>query len=192
MLEKTSDGWSSRYSWKYDFVGNELAYSERHQFRSGEVHELLIKSTYDDRGRIVSSDRTFDGEELKSVQYEYDKLGRLCKKSGKEGDAVECLSESTERNLLGWITSVKTKCSGKLLFDNQIDYRYDGLVSEVSFNHNLFGSSDTKRVRNEYDYDHLGRFIGNKRFVNGVQTSVGKHPTKCGCAYSHCDIILRH
>jgi len=192
MLEKTSDGWDSRYSWKYDFVGNELAYSERHQFRSGEVHELLIKSTYDDRGRLVGSERTLDGEALKSVQYEYDKLGRLCKKSGKEGDAVECLSESTERNLLGWITGVKTKCSGKLLFDNQIDYRYDGLVSEVSFNHNLFGSSDTKRVRNEYDYDHLGRFIGNKRFVNGVQTSVGKHPTKCGCAYSHCDIILRH
>ena len=46
-------------------------------------------------------------------------------------------------------------------------------MSEVSFDHNLFGSSDTKRVRNEYDYDHLGRFIGNRRFVNGVQTSVG-------------------
>ena len=173
MLEKTSDGWSSRYSWKYDFVGNELAYSERHQYRSGEVHELRTKSTYDDRGRLVGSERTLDGEALKSVQYEYDKLGRPCKKSGKEGDAVECLSESTERNLLGWVTSIKTRRPDELLFNNQISYRYDGLVSEVSFGHNLFGSSDTKRVRNEYDYDHLGRFIGNRRFVNGVQTSVG-------------------
>ncbi len=46
-------------------------------------------------------------------------------------------------------------------------------MSEVSFDHNLFGSSDTKRVRNEYDYDHLGRFIENKRYVNGTQTDIG-------------------
>ena len=154
-------------------MGNELAYSERHQYRSGEVHELRTKSTYDDRGRLVGSERTLDGEALKSVQYEYDKLGRPCKKSGKEGDAVECLSESTERNLLGWVTSIKTRRPDELLFNNQISYRYDGLVSEVSFSQNLFGSSDTKRMRNEYDYDHLGRFVGNRRFVNGVQTSMG-------------------
>ena len=154
-------------------MGNELAYSERHQYRSGEVHELRTKSTYDDRGNLINSERSLNGEALKSVQYEYDKLGRLCKKSWKEGDTVECLSESTERNLLGWVTSMKTRRPDELLFNNQISYRYDGLVSEVSFSHNLFGSSDTKRMRNEYDYDHLGRFVGNKRFVNGVQTSMG-------------------
>lgn len=173
MLEKTFDGWTSRYSWKYDFVGNELAYSECHEGPSGDAHKLLIKSSYDDRGRIISSERTLDGEALKSVDYVYDKLGRLQSKCGKENNASFCLQESTERNMLGWVTKVKMENSSEILFENSLSYRYDGLVNEASFNHNIPGTYEQKRTRNEYDYDHLGRFIGNRRYVNGIQTDMG-------------------
>lgn len=166
MLENSSDGWSSRYSWKYDFVGNELVKNEQHKDPSGMAHEMRIISTYDERGRIVKSERILDGAALKTVNYEYDKLGRMQSKSGS-------LRESTERNMLGWVTGVKVVKSNRTLFENRVIYRYDGLVKESIVHQKLLGESKEKRVRNVYSYDHLGRFIGNRRYVNGIETEVG-------------------
>ena len=166
MLENSSDGWSSRYSWKYDFVGNELVKNEQHKDPSGMAHEMRIISAYDERGRIVKSERILDGAALKTVDYEYDKLGRMQSKSGN-------LRESTERNMLGWVTGVKVVKSNRTLFENRVIYRYDGLVKESIVHQKLLGESKEKRVRNVYSYDHLGRFIGNRRYVNGIETEVG-------------------
>ncbi len=173
MLEKTSDGWSSRYSMKYDFAGNVLVSDEKHTDSSGTTHEIKTENTYDGWCRLVKSARTLDGEALRTVTYEYDELGRLQSTSGNKNGSSYCLQESLERNMLGWITGVKTRLPNTLLFNNQISYRYDGLVNEASFYQKLSGSSAEKTVRNEYDYDHLGRFTGNTRYVNGIQTDVG-------------------
>ena len=122
---------------------------------------------------LAYSERALDGEALKSVDYVYDKLGRLRSKRGKENNASYCLQESTERNMLGWVSKVKMESSSEMLFENSLSYRYDGLVNEASFNHNIPGTYEQKSTRNEYDYDHLGRFIGNRRYVNGIQTDMG-------------------
>ena len=174
ILEKTSDGWISRYSTGYDFIGNVTVYDERHTDPSGTVRELKTENTYDGRCRLTRSVRTFDGERQTPVEYSYDALGRLRSKAEKNADASVNIRETTARDILGQVTGIETaRANGTAIFSEQISYRWDGMISETVINHNPDSSTPPSSVRNVYSYDRLGRLTGNRRYVNGAETQAG-------------------
>ena len=174
ILEKTSDGWISRYSTGYDFIGNVTVYDERHTDTSGTVRELKTENTYDGRCRLTRSVRTLDGERQTPVEYSYDALGRLRSKAEKNTDASVSIRETTARDILGQVTGIETvRANGTAIFSEQISYRWDGMISETVINHNPYSSTPPSSVRNVYSYDRLGRLTGNRRYVNGAETQTG-------------------
>lgn len=173
MLEKTSDGWTARYSTKYDFVGNPIKYCEQHTDPSGTTHTLLVENTYDSRGRITRCVRTLDGVNLDPVEYGYDGLGRTSVKTRNGANEAFKLRQTVDRNLLGWISEINFAHPVEgTLFDEAIAYRFDGLIDEVTTYNCPQGDPGTPIVRNKYSYDHLGRLLGNSRWVDNVATDV--------------------
>ena len=179
-LETTSDGWTSRYTTKYDFAGNALATMETHTTPFGRSDSLLTVNTYDKRGRLTSYNRTLNGQEFKTVRYSYDFAGRILKKtvSGNSSDATADLAEDYSRDIRGWMTDITTNTSTLgTVFSESLGYMsstipatplFSGNISTVSMN--CFGQGP---VQNAYMYDHLGRLLGNNRIVDGVTTTVG-------------------
>lgn len=173
MLEKTSDGWTARYSTKYDFVGNPIKYCEQHTDPSGITHTLLVENTYDSRGRITRCVRTLDGVTLDPVEYGYDGLGRTSDKTRNGANEAFKLRQTVERDLLGWISEINVVHPVEgTLFDEAIAYRLDGLIDEVTTYNCPRGDPGTPIVRNKYSYDHLGRLLGNSRWVDNAATDV--------------------
>ena len=179
-LETTSDNWVSRYSTKYDFAGNAIATMEKHVSPSGLADSLLTVNTYDKRGRLVSYSRTLNGELLDSVFYSYDFAGRIQGKrlGGSSSAGTSSLDETYSRDIRGWMRDITVNTS-KLgqVFHEYLGYMsptldvaplFSGNISEVSMSG--YGQG---HVQNTYRYDHIGRLLGNDRYVDGVATTVG-------------------
>ena len=95
-VETGSDGWTSRYSVKYDFTGNVLASAERHSDGTGEDHALTTYE-YDSRGRVLTCGRRVNGQELATLVYSYDDLGRMAAKTVQGR-----VTEEYSYNMHGW------------------------------------------------------------------------------------------
>lgn len=179
-LETTSDGWTSRYTTKYDFAGNALATMETHTSPFGRSDSLLTVNTYDKRGRLTSYNRALNGQEFKTVRYSYDFSGHILKKTvgDDSSDAAADLVEDYSRDIRGWMTDITTNTSTLgSVFSESLGYmsptipatpQFGGNISVMSIN--CFGQG---LVQNAYGYDHLGRLLGNNRIVDGVTTTVG-------------------
>ncbi len=81
IVEVNSDESSSRYSYKYDFCNNVLVASEKHILPDGHEDNLVLRYTYDMRGRKTQCERTEDWliqeEELNSVFVSYDDFKKI-------------------------------------------------------------------------------------------------------------------
>ena len=156
-LEASSDGWTSRYSCRYDFAGNVTHSVERH---SRGTQEDCLRTTYqyDRRGRVLTCQRSVNGQELPVVAYSYDDLGRLVGKS-VPGRVVEHYSY----NLQGWRDGQEVVLYGQPgAFWQELRHydpqdggsqpRYGGFVSESEDGHMSLLSH-----LSSYRYDPLGR-----------------------------------
>ena len=186
-VEKSSDGWTSRYSTKYDFVGNSIATMEAHTSQFGDTDSLLTINTYDKRGRLTSYTRTLNGHVFSPVYYSYDFAGRIKNKQVGEtlSNGTANLLETYSRDIRGWLTeiSAKTYTVGQV-FSESLEYMSPTLSTSPLFNGNIsmltMNSYDQKTVMNTYNYDHLGRLLGNRRYVDGTTTTIG---TESGIIY---------
>lgn len=186
-LETTGDGWTSRYSIKYDFSGNAVATMEKHLSPLGQVDSILTVNDYDRRGRLASYARTLNGNQLDSVFYSYDFAGRIqCKRTGIASSASPSgLTEAYSRDLRGWMTGI-TVNDLKLgqVFTESLEYMSPTLTATPLFSGNIsevrMTGYEQSVVQNIYRYDHLGRLLGNERFVDGESTPAG---TETGLRY---------
>ena len=157
VAESASDGWTGRTSNKYDFSGNVLLSVEEHTSPEGRVERLTLQNTYDDRGRILSTNASMNGTSLLTT-YSYDDLGRLACKYLNGYDMVETFSY----NLQGWLTEMVAGNGGSIdicdrslhYYDNASAPRYGGTISSLFASH--YGASS---YRTDYGYDNLGRLV---------------------------------
>ena len=178
MAEYDSDGWSARYSTKYDFCGNVVASKETHTApNAGTSHCLYTYNNYDSRGRIITSGRELDGNYLLPVCYTYDELGRLSRK--EMGDGPEHIGDITfGYDLHGWTTGIEARNNWgqDLVFGETLRYasptkpgsmaRYDGNISEITFS----TGSATDAGTYGYTYDGLKR-LTDAAYYAGTSTS---------------------
>ena len=184
-LDKTSDGWISRYSTKYDFSGNVLCAVEEHITPSGKTDVMQTYSQYDDRGHLLSYERRLNGQRFSAVEYSYDFAGRVAgKKVMRPGTSDKVsIQEEYHRDLRGWLTDLIVKpVNGYDIFSEHLYYmdvlydaesRFDGLVSMAySTTYDIL-----EPVYDVYNYDHLGRIVSNWKVNNdGRCTEFGTEP----------------
>ena len=91
-------GGLSRVDLKYDFVGNVVRQRESHQTGGGKTDVLETVNSYDDRGRLLSSETRLNGGSPATVTCTYDAVGRLVTR--KFGGVTETLAY----NARGWLT----------------------------------------------------------------------------------------
>lgn len=186
-VEKSSDGWTSRYSTKYDFVGNVIATMEAHTSQFGNTDSLLTVNTYDKRGRLKTYTRTMNGHEFSPVYYSYDFSGRIKEKhvGGVSTNGTANLLETYSRDIRGLMTdiSINSHAIGQV-FSESLEYMSPTLPASRLFSGNIstitINSYNQKTIKNTYNYDHLGRLLGNYRYVDGVPTTIG---TESGITY---------
>ena len=180
VQESDSDGWSARYSTKYDFCGNVLATKETHTSPLNETHCLQIWNAYDTRGRLTASGRELDGNYLLPVYYNYDELGRLSRK--EIGDGPDNFGNiAFDYDLHGWTTGIEARNNWgqDTVFRETLRYaspqkpgttsRYDGNISEItyaSYNGTPTPSSDTYG----YSYDGLKRLTDAVHYAGAATT----------------------
>ena len=187
LNEVWSDGRRHRVSTKYSFTGDVLATKETvvtpAASGSGPDQENSLATFYtrDQRGRILSSSRALDGtDELETVNYCYDDLGRLVSKSA--GIPLSPAVETTlSYDLHGWTTGIGVTMddgegSQQTVFSEAIRYatpvkdlsagRYDGNIAETAFSHRV-GSSTLQTNTWSYAYDGLKRLTGANHYIGG-------------------------
>ena len=113
-VEKNHLGGISRYTSKYDFIGNILASHESHQpSAEAEPDTKLSEFTYDHRSRLLTETTTFNDEEPAIVHYTYDDLGRLIGKTYGVPDEPDFGAITMDKipigtNIRGWKFQVDT------------------------------------------------------------------------------------
>ena len=156
-LETSSDGWTSRYSCRYDFAGNVTHSVERHS-KGTQEDCLRTIYQYDRRGRVLTCQRSVNGQDFSPLAYSYDDLGRMADKVAP-GRIVEHYSY----NLQGWRDGQEVILYGQPgAFWQELRHydpqdggsqpRYGGFVSESEDGHMSLLSH-----LNRYRYDPLGR-----------------------------------
>ena len=161
--EVWSDGWTSLYSYKYDFPGRITISDERHIPPSGMTHYKRVTYSYDGRGRLDLVSIAVDNGTL-SMRYVYDDLGRLV--SVRSGNGL--LTENYSYNICGFETGHSAYYSGsgsgeavpvfkkRYLYADGDSPRYGGDVSEIrTF---LYG---TDSLSQNCTYDHVGRLVSS-------------------------------
>ena len=159
ILEKDRSGWTSRFSFAYDFTGNVTTCVERHAFGARQDC-MKYMYEYDDRGRKTLCIRELNGKTYAPVSYFYDELGRLT--------LVQCdgkVDELYSYNLQGWPQTQDVFLYGQpdafhmtlrhyLPESTSAVPAYGGFVSEATSCH--FGHEQRTTV---YMYDELGRVM---------------------------------
>ncbi|MCM1503551.1 MAG: DUF6443 domain-containing protein, partial [Bacteroidales bacterium] len=163
VAETSSDGSRSTYSYKYDFTGNVLVSSERHELSNGKAEDLVMYYTYDNAGRRTSCLRRLNGRYYPMLSYTYDALGRLASVSA--GDRV---SESYAYDLQGALSRLESEAYGEKALVQILKYydpslpvsvpRYSGQISEVTYSDILHDSQYMS-----YYYDHAGHLCDSRR-----------------------------
>ena len=91
-------GGLSRVDLKYDFVGNVVRQRESHQTGGGKTDVLETVNSYDDRGRLLSSETRLNGGSPATVTCTYDAVGRLVARD------LGGVTETLAYNARGWLT----------------------------------------------------------------------------------------
>ncbi|MDR1349126.1 MAG: DUF6443 domain-containing protein [Prevotellaceae bacterium] len=189
-VEKNHLGGISRYSSKYDFVGNVLARHEKHetfkyqQFGSGseisknktvkigEYNEKLTLFTYDRRGRLLTETTTVNGSSTAKVEYKYNELGQPATKVYDNN----LITDETKYNIQGWITEKNAKKGTDNIFKMQLAYyspaqssttpSYTGNITEWTWRH-----EDLNANTYAFEYDKLSRLTNSLLYIDNTPTN---------------------
>ncbi|MDR2292457.1 MAG: DUF6443 domain-containing protein, partial [Prevotellaceae bacterium] len=187
-VEKNHLGGISRYSIKYDFVGNVLAQHEKHEtFKSGtggqgsskvkiirisEFNEKLTLFTYDQRGRLLTEATTINDSDTAKVEYKYNELGQQIAKLYDNN----LIADSVKYNIQGWITEQNAKNGTDGIFNMQLAYynpaqtnttpSYTGNISEWTWQH-----EDLNVNTYAFEYDRLSRLTNSLLYVGNTPTN---------------------
>ena len=176
MADTDSDGWTARYSTKYDFAGNVIATRETHMApgQDAEQHTLLTTNAYDSRGRLTAIVRELDGQSLRPVYYIYDELGRVSRRIIGDGpDNTGYVAFNYD--IHGWVTDIEARdnLGEDLVFKEVLRYastqkpgtaaRWDGNIAEASFT-NTDGT-------HTYAYTGMGRLTDAKHYTGASNTA---------------------
>lgn len=164
IAETYNDGSKSTYSYKYDFVGNVLVSSERHETPDGKAaDELVMEYTYDNAGRKTSCSRMLNGKSYPMIEYGYDALGRL-----KSVSVAERITETYAYDLQGAMSRLENTSLGEMAFLQVLKYNdpsldvsvpsYSGRISEIGY---ADAMQDYQYM--SYYYDHAGRLADTQR-----------------------------
>lgn len=164
VVERNHLGYTSRYSFEYDFAGNTLTAHESHQVGASTTHTVLKRNTYDHRNRLLSSTTTLNGGTPAIVSYTYDELGNL--KTKKLGDAS---TVTNQYNIQGWVTS-----QGSPKFSLALDYfgagKRAGNITKLSWGH---GAATDQHYT--LDYDLFGRIKSGVHSLNQFNETIGSY-----------------
>ena len=150
-----------RRSTKYDLIGNVLTTHEE-TVVSGDTTTVVVNNTFDTRSRLTCTDYSCSGENIVSVQYSYDDLGRLSGRVVSFGDNT--ISETYSNNLQNRNTGKSVSLNGVVVYSDELRYEnplygaspcYWGNISEWKYSH-LGGQS----LVNRYTYDDMSRLTG--------------------------------
>jgi RHS repeat-associated protein len=172
-VEKNHLGQISRYSTKYDFVGNILAQHESHKTGSATADVKLTTFVYDVRGRLLSERTVINGSDTAKVEYKYNELGQQIAKIYDSNLIID----STKYNIQGWITEKQAKnTENDNIFAMNLNYynpakpsaapSYTGNITEWTWRHeNLQENTYT------FGYDKLSRLKESLMYIDNVQTN---------------------
>lgn len=161
-VERNHLGYTSRYSYEYDFWGNILTTHESHQVNSSTTHVVLKRNTYDHRNRLLTTTITLNSSTPATVTYTYNELGQLqTKKLGN----VSTISNLY--NIQGWLTS---QSSSK--FSLNLDYfsagRRDGNVTKLDW-----GQGSATDQYYTLSYDKFGRMTSAIHSLSKFNETIG-------------------
>ena len=167
-VEKNAMGTTSRYSTKYDFLGNVTASREQHgsDYKTGAF-------TYDARGRLLSETTNVNGTAA-TMAYAYDPLGRL--KTTTSGSGAGAVVITDTWNIQGWLAS-RTALKGTAnIFSMSLGYyspvqsgaaaRYSGDISSWSWT-----QSGQSAKAYGFSYDGAHRLTAGQFYNNGTSTN---------------------
>ncbi|MDR1348119.1 MAG: DUF6443 domain-containing protein, partial [Prevotellaceae bacterium] len=165
-VERNHLGYISRYSTKYNFVGNILAQHESHKTGSSAPDTKLTAFTYDQRGRLLTEAATVNGSDTAKVNYGYNELGQQTAKI--YGDNL--IADSVKYNIQGWVTKKQaTNADGDNVFNMRLSYynpaksntapSYTGNITECTWAFEEFMPTTYT-----FAYDRLNRFTGNNLY----------------------------
>ncbi|WP_418537906.1 DUF6443 domain-containing protein [Odoribacter laneus] len=151
----------------YDFKGDVIRREECSRLWNMPSLTLVNTYSYDNRSRLQKIEVNLNNKATAEVCYEYDLLGRACKRI--YGDSV-CL-ETLCYNLQGWLTELLSPAFRMNLryYDPQLSgsiASYTGNISEWSWNQ---GSNPVFAY--SFAYDNYGRFKDARSFSKGIQTN---------------------
>lgn len=168
VAERRGDGAVSRYTTRYDWLGNVLVSDETHADASDPGSDVSIRSenSYDHRNRLTATVTSVNGQEYVTFVQQYDRLGRPAKRIYSGGSVS--LSDTTEYNIRGWITRMAgDKFDVGLAYTGPVyaPASYTGNISEVSWQHQ--GES---RHTYAFDYDRLSRLTNTDHYAGNVKS----------------------
>ncbi len=137
-VEKNHLGGLSRYSTKYDFVGNVLATHEYHRVPGKTTDDVkLTQYTYHQRGHLLSETTTLNDGEAAVVNYKYDHFGKIIEKT--YGTGTNAITEGYKYNIQGWLTEQTSDHFGMKLhyYDTELGTKpsYTGNITEWEWGH---------------------------------------------------------
>lgn len=163
LAETFDDGSKSTYSYKYDFTGNVLVSSEKHELPDGDADELVLRYTYDKARRKTSCRRMLNGKEYPEISYTYDDMGRIGSVS-----VAGRINETYAYDLQGALSRLESSSFGEKAFLQILKYHdpslqvsvpsYSGRISEIGYSDAM---QDYQYM--SYYYDHAGRLSDTQR-----------------------------
>ena len=163
-VERNHLGYTSRYSYEYDFIGNMLTAHEGHQINSSTTHTLLKRNTYDHRNRLLTTTITLNGGTPATVTYTYNELGQLVTKKLGNASTVNSLY-----NIQGWLVS-QSSPKFSLALDYFSSGRRDGNITKLSWGQGA--------VTDQYytlNYDKFGRMTAGIHSLNKFNETIGSY-----------------
>lgn len=168
VVERRSDGGVSRYTTRYDWLGNVLISDETHVDASDSGADVSIRSEncYDHRNRLTATVTSVNGQKYVTFVQQYNRLGQPAKRIYSGGSVF--LSDTTEYNIRGWITRIAGD-----KFDINLEYTspvyapasYTGNISEISWQHR-----GEPRHTYAFDYDQLSRLTNTDHYAGSVKS----------------------
>lgn len=163
-VERNHLGYTSRYSYEYDFIGNMLTAHEGHQINSSTTHTLLKRNTYDHRNRLLTTTITLNGGTPATVTYTYNELGQLTTK--KLGNAS---TVNSRYNIQGWLVS-QSSPKFSLALDYFSSGRRDGNITKLSW-----GQGAATDQYYTLNYDKFGRMTTGVHSLNKFNETIGSY-----------------
>lgn len=161
-VERRPENQLLRTSVRYGFRDEVLTSVDEYAWEEMDWLTWAVRTdyAYDDRGRLLSTVSSLDGDTLLNVTYAYDGLGRQVRTTSGNG-----VTESLSLDIRGWRTGQTVKKGAETLFSSVLRYNapgygsaaacWNGNIASQSWQHGTVGQWDQG-----YGYDRMDRLTG--------------------------------